>query len=145
MDLVGDDAGAVASYDVADALELGPGEDPPPRVVRLREQQGPRTVGEQPVEGVEVDLGALGVGVDDQVDPLASGDLGDRQLRRVAGDRHHDRPGLGEHVEGEPDAGGDVGRGDDPGRVDLVAELPIGEAGVGLTDADRRCRSRDSR
>ena len=70
VDLVGDDASAVASYDVADPLELAPGEDPAPRVVRLGEQQGAGAVGEQPVEGVEVDLGALGVRVDDQVDPL---------------------------------------------------------------------------
>ena len=93
MDLVGDDASAVASYDVADAFELAPREDPAPRVVRLGEQQRARAVGEEPVEGVEVELGALGVGIDDQVDPLPAGDLGDRQLRRVAGDRHHDRPG----------------------------------------------------
>ena len=133
MDLVGDDTSAVASYDVADALELAPGEDPAQRVVRLGEQQGACAIGEQPVEGGEVDPGALGIRIDDQVDPLPPGDLSDRELRWIAGHRHHDRAGLGEHVEGEPDPGGDVGRRDHVRRVDLVAELPEREAGVRLS------------
>ena len=55
VDLVGHDPGAVPGHDVADPLELGAGVHVAARVVRLGEQQRPRTAREQPVERVEVD------------------------------------------------------------------------------------------
>jgi hypothetical protein len=58
MDLVRDDPRAVPGHDVADAFELGAGEDAAPGVVRLGQQQGPGSAREQCVELVEVDLGA---------------------------------------------------------------------------------------
>ncbi len=61
-DLVAHDAGTVAEDDVADPLQLGAGEHAAPRVVRLGQDQGLRAVAEEPVEPVEVDLGALGRG-----------------------------------------------------------------------------------
>ena len=85
---------------------------------------------EQPVQLVEVELGPLRVGVDDQVDALAAGDLGDGQLRRVRRDRHHHRPGTGEHVEEEPHPGGHVDHREDEARVDLLAVVPPREPGV---------------
>ena len=62
VDLVAHHPGTVADDDVADALELGPGEDAAPRVVRLGEEQRLGTLGEEPVQAVEVDLGTLGGG-----------------------------------------------------------------------------------
>ena len=59
VDLVADHPRPVPQHDVADALELGPAEHPPPRVVRLGQQQRARARGEQRVEPVEVDLGPL--------------------------------------------------------------------------------------
>ena len=83
VDLVADHAGTVAHDDVADALELGAGEDPPPRIVRLGQQQRAGAVGEEPVEVVEIDLGHLGVGVEGQVPLFATSDLGQAVLRSL--------------------------------------------------------------
>ncbi len=130
MDLVGDHPGAVPEHHVAHPLELGAGEHPSPRVVRLGEQQGAGAVGEQRVQPVQVDLGALGVRVDDQVDAFAAGDLGDRQLRCVRRHRHHHRSRIGHHVEREPHPGGHVDHGNHVPGVDLVPEVPLREPGV---------------
>ena len=130
VDLVADHPGAVRRHHVADALELGAAEHPPPRVVGLGQQQGAGAVGEEPVEPVEVDGAVVGVGVDDQVPALAAGDGGDVELRAVGRDRHHHRAGVGEHVEGQPDAGGDVDDREHVVGVDPVVELPRRPRGV---------------
>ena len=81
VDLVGHHACPVAHHDVADPLELGAAEHPAPRVVRLGQDQGPGARCEHRVEPVEVDLGALGSGVDHEVDARTAGHRGDRELR----------------------------------------------------------------
>jgi hypothetical protein len=134
VDLVGDDPCTVPGHDVADPLELGPGEHPAPRVVRLGQQQRAGTLGQKRVEPAEVDLGPGRIGVDHHVDPLAARDRRDVELRRVARHQEDDGPVLAEHVECQPHAGGHVDDRSDPLRLDDGAVVPGREPGVRLCE-----------
>ena len=75
------------------ASELGPRGHPAERVVRVAEHEGATTLAERLLDGGQVERGVVGVrgGLDRQQLPAGQGD--DLAERRVAGERHHDRPG----------------------------------------------------
>ena len=116
------------------ALELGPAVHVAARVVRLGEQQRPRTAREQPVERVEVDDVAVAVRVHGQVPLLASGDLAEPVLRVVRRQRQHHRRPLAEHLQRDPNADGHVRGRQHPVRRDAGPEVAQREPGVRLAD-----------
>ena len=134
VDLVGHHSRAVLGDDVADPFQLGPREDPAPRVVWLGEQQRASSVREESVEPIEVQLGPRRVRVDDQIDPLSSADLGDAEVGAVRRHGQHQRARIGQDVEGQPDAGRDVDHREHLLRVDVHAVAPLREPGVGGTE-----------
>ena len=133
VDLVADDAGAVAYDDVADAFQLGAREDPTPRVVGLGQDQRPRPLGEEPVEPVEVDLGAGGRGGHGEEVLRPAGDAGQAVLGVVAGCREDHSPRIAEDVEGDPHPGRHVDDGADGPGLGRPAEVPPRPAGVRLS------------
>ena len=136
MDLVADDAGAVAHDDVADPLELSAGEDVAPRVVGLGEQQGLRALGEEPVQPVEVDLGDLGGRRHLQEVLGATGDAGQPVLGVVARRREDQPARTTEDIDRHPHAGRHVHDRMHGLRLGRPAEVPRGPTGVRLGQVD---------
>ena len=70
VDLVGEDPGVVLGGDLGEALELGPGDGPAGRIVRVAEEQRPGAGGEGALDPVEVEVAAIG---ERHLDQLAAG------------------------------------------------------------------------
>ncbi len=134
MDLVADDPGPVAQDDVTDPLELGTREHVAPGIVRLREDQCLGTLGEQPVEPVEVYLGASCRGRHLQLVLSATGDGCETVVGVVAGRREDHATRSAEDVDRDAYASRHVDDRVDRLRLRRPPEVPPRPAGVGLRE-----------
>ena len=135
VDLVGDHAGVVPPGEGGQRDELVGRRHPAERVVRVAEQQRAGAGPERVLDRGQVERGVVGVRVELDGDQLAAGDGDDVAERRVAGERHHDRPGRAEHLEGDPDAGDHVPDHDRRVGGRTPRPVPVGVPGQRGADA----------
>jgi hypothetical protein len=129
VDLVGHHAHVVPAGQVGEAAELVARPGAAERVVRVAEQHRAGACGEGPLDPHQVEGRLGGVRVEGHRHELATGHGHHVAEGRVAGQRHHDRPGRAERLERDPHAADDRGRRHHRIGRDVPRPVPRGEPG----------------